>query len=391
MIAATLDLERAASQTWDVAVVGAGPAGALTAHQAARAGASVLLVERRAFPRPKVCGACLNGRALAALDAAGLGTVCEHEGALPLDRFEVAMRGRRAVLPLPGGKALDRATLDAALSREAIASGVDFLPETRARLVSCETASSQRTLKLESHGHSAQVSARVVVIAAGLASGLVDDEPGLSTWVSPSARIGAGCQVAEAPEGYTPGAILMAVAEGGYVGLVHIASGWNVAAAFDRDFVRSQGGPGEAAVEVIRSAGFPAFLALADADWSGTVALTRTTRPVASHRLFLIGDAAGYVEPFTGEGMGWAFASALAAGPLAAQGARDWSPQVAGRWIQEYNRLVGRRAAICRGLAYLSRRPLAARVALTAASWLPGVTAPLIRRLNAPPALVEVR
>ncbi len=62
-----------AGTTWDAVVVGAGPAGALAAHQLAVGGARVLLVEKKRFPRWKVCGACLNGQALAVLDSTGLG------------------------------------------------------------------------------------------------------------------------------------------------------------------------------------------------------------------------------------------------------------------------------------------------------------------------------
>jgi len=55
------------SGRWPVVVIGAGPAGALAALELARQGVPVLLVERRRFPRWKVCGACLSGQALAAL------------------------------------------------------------------------------------------------------------------------------------------------------------------------------------------------------------------------------------------------------------------------------------------------------------------------------------
>ena len=52
--------------TWDGIVIGAGPAGAMAARQLALAGRRVLLVEKKRFPRWKICGACLNGQALAA-------------------------------------------------------------------------------------------------------------------------------------------------------------------------------------------------------------------------------------------------------------------------------------------------------------------------------------
>jgi flavin-dependent dehydrogenase len=48
-------------------------------------------------------------------------------------------------------------------------------------------------------------------------------------------------------------------------------------------------------------------------DWLGTLPLTRRTPRPAGHRVLVVGDAAGYVEPFTGEGMAWALATASAA------------------------------------------------------------------------------
>ena len=57
---------------YDAVVVGGGPGGAATAYHLARGGASVLLVERSAYPREKVCGDGLTPRAVAALDAMGL-------------------------------------------------------------------------------------------------------------------------------------------------------------------------------------------------------------------------------------------------------------------------------------------------------------------------------
>ena len=70
---ATLLPGEAADRVWDCVVIGAGPAGALAAREVARRGASVLLLDRAAFPRYKVCGCCLNPRSLGVLDRVGLG------------------------------------------------------------------------------------------------------------------------------------------------------------------------------------------------------------------------------------------------------------------------------------------------------------------------------
>src|SRR3954468_10803523 len=58
-------------RTWDVVVVGAGPAGSLAAYDLARRGLTVLLVDKATFPRWKVCGSCLSPQAQATLAAAG--------------------------------------------------------------------------------------------------------------------------------------------------------------------------------------------------------------------------------------------------------------------------------------------------------------------------------
>ena len=79
-LAATVTLEEAARRTWGAVVVGAGPAGATAARELARRSVKVLLVDRAAFPRWKVCGCCLNGRAAAVLADGGPG---RPDGRLP--------------------------------------------------------------------------------------------------------------------------------------------------------------------------------------------------------------------------------------------------------------------------------------------------------------------
>src|SRR5262249_61026451 len=94
-------------------------------------------------------------------------------------------------------------------------------------------------------------------------------------------------------------------------------------------------------------------------------ALTRQARRRAAERVFVIGDAAGYVEPFTGEGMAWALASGAAVVPLAAA---EWRPELMREWAARYRDVVSRRQAACRAAAAVLRHPLltAAPVAVLA-------------------------
>src|SRR6478735_9817102 len=102
----TLPGRRAAGEAvmttrFDVAIVGAGPAGAAAAILLARAGWSVALIERQAFPRRKVCGECIAASNLALLDALGIGAEVERLGGAELRRVAL-MRGAASVIaPLP--------------------------------------------------------------------------------------------------------------------------------------------------------------------------------------------------------------------------------------------------------------------------------------------------
>ena len=381
MMLATLSLEEAARRDWDVIVLGAGPSGALSARRLAIEGARVLLVEKKSFPRFKVCGACLNREALSTLRAEGLGTLVDDAMGVDLGQFHVRMAGRSARFPLPEGKALSRERFDTALVTAAIAEGVDFLPETTAS--AREAEDDARPVQLDRQGVSVMARARLVLVAAGLGNHCVDQEPRIATTVSPSARIGAGCMLDDAPDNYTAGAIHMAVGRGGYVGMVRVEDGrLNVAAALETAVVRRAGSPGLAAAGVLAEAGFPAIEALAESHWQGTVGLTRQTRPVAARRLFLLGDATGYVEPFTGQGMAWALTAARAVAPIARRAITRWEPELERAWIQRHNTLIGRRLWLCRVLGLATRRPSFARALFSTAACVPGFSKLIINHVN---------
>lgn len=382
----TLTLTEAARRPWQVVVVGAGPAGALAARELARRDRAVLLVDRAAFPRGKVCGCCLNGRALATLAAAGLGDLAARHGAVPLRGVLVAAAGCRARLPLPGGAALSREALDAALVVEAVAAGAAFLPRTRAALG--PATASAREVALTENGTTAAVSARLVLAADGLGGNFLAGADDFAAPPARGSRIGAGVIADDGPADFAPGCVTLACARGGYVGLARLEDGrLDVAAAFDREAVRRAGGPGEAAVRILREVGLPPVPGLAGLPWRGTPALTRRTSRPACERVLVLGDAAGYVEPFTGEGIAWALASAVAVAPLAARAALRWDPSVGRAWAGLYRRVVARRQLTCRLVARVLRHPRLARAAVGLLGRLPGLAAPVVNRLNAPTPL----
>jgi flavin-dependent dehydrogenase len=375
---------------WDAIVIGAGPAGALAAREMATAGASVLMIEKRVFPRSKVCGACLNGRALGILGDVGLGSLATGSGGVALREFRLHFRKRRVCLALPIGMALSRHRLDAELVEAAIDSGARFLSETRAQIG--ETGDGIRRVHLTCGGQTQVIGSRVVLAAPGLGGSCLPPAAPMRVRIARGSRIGAGCRITLASSGYEQGTIFMAVGRHGYVGLVRVEGGsLNVAAAFEPELVRRHGTMGAAASAVLAEAGLPALDELESARWQGTPPLTRQTRPIAAERLFLLGDAAGYVEPFTGEGIAWALASGRAIAPLALRGIACWDSRQTRDWNRLHRRLVRQRQMICRAGAAMLHRPWLTVLGFEILARLPGAASGVIRSLNATPSLSEVR
>jgi flavin-dependent dehydrogenase len=364
-------------KTWDAVVIGAGPAGAVAARVLARRGLSVLLVDKAHFPRPKACGGCLNRAALAGLAAVGLGHVPAACGATPIRRARIASGpGRAADVPLPGGVAVSREAFDAALVEEAMAAGVTVRTGVRAVIDPVDCAG--RVVRLDSND---VVLARVVIDATGLA--------GNAGPAAAGSRVGIGTVLSadDAPEWYESGTIYLAVARFGYVGAVRVEDGrLDVAAAFDPAILRSRG-PGPAVNDVLDGAGLPA---LDDPDrftWKGTPLLTRRPVSRARERLFAIGDAAGYVEPFTGEGIAWAVASAAAVAPLVERAVAAWNDRLIGEWNRTHDRLIRKKQRTCRVVARVLRHPRLTRMTVGLLQVLPRLSRPVVAALNRSPGV----
>jgi flavin-dependent dehydrogenase len=380
-VAPTIGLAEAAGRLWDVVVVGAGPAGALAARESARGGLSALLVDKAEFPRWKVCGSCLNLRTLSTLAAVGLGELPRQLGAVPLATFRLAAGGRQAVVPLPGGVALSRTAFDAGLVRSAVAAGAAFLPGTHAALG--PPGGQARSVRLRHAGAEAEVRARIVLAADGLGGRLLAGTTVRADVVAAS-RLGCGVIADAVPADYGPGTIFMACGAGGYVGLVRLEDGrLDIAAALDPGLVKRAGGLGRAAAATLAEAGFPPVPGLTELAWRGTPLLTRRLTRPAAERALALGDAAGYVEPFTGEGIAWALASGAAVAPLARRACRRWEPALAARWCLLYRQTVARRQRVCRVVAAVLRHPGLMRWLVALLGRAPRLAAPLVRYLNA--------
>ncbi len=346
----------------DVAVVGAGPAGALAARELARSGLSVMLFDAARFPRDKVCGCCLHPDALSRLNHVGLGELPDRLGGRRVAQVEVRTPGARRTFALPSLVTVSRSALDAALTEEAVAAGARFLDGTRVRAAAVHPGG--RRLQLERDGMCWSQHARVVLVGDGLAGGLLADEIPVRT--VRHSRLGAGTLIDAsrlAGAGLGEAQLVMACGAGGYVGIARLEDGRaSVAAALARPEPHPAGWVGVRAASILVAAGLD-LPELAGARWTGTPALTRRPTRLAAPWAFLIGDRSGYVEPFTGEGMGWALASALEVLPavqealLLARCGAAWNPRLGRNYVRGLRRRVGARRFACGLMGAVLRRP----------------------------------
>jgi len=120
----------------DLLIVGGGPAGAIAGLVAARAGARVCIVDRAAFPRDKLCGDTVNPGALMLLRRLGVADAIETRG-LRIDGMLVTGdHGARVAGPYPAGqygRSIVRRELDSILVDAAVAAGCEF--EDRVRVL----------------------------------------------------------------------------------------------------------------------------------------------------------------------------------------------------------------------------------------------------------------
>ena len=151
--------------------------------------------------------------------------------------------------------------------------------------------------------------------------------------------------------------------------------------------MRAAGGPAAAMATVLASAGGTAIRD-DDTRWMGTGLLTRRRHCVAEPRVFVIGDAAGYVEPITGEGIAWALYAATRIAPIAAASARrGWRESDMHAWSRRVSRDAARRRDVCRLVATAARHPTLVTAAVGILTVMPWLAAPVVGRARRGPEI----
>jgi geranylgeranyl reductase family protein len=350
-------------QEWDVAIVGAGPAGLAAALAAVSGGARTIVLERAEHPRYKTCGGGLIGTSLAVAGERIAVPARDHVRAAT-----VTLDGRRSFTREDDDPLLAMVTreeFDDALRRAAQAAGVTVRPRSPVRRVTGDGDDACVTL-----ADGTAVRARVLIGADG-SSGVSARYAGVRY---EQVDLGLELEIAVPPPlarqwrermlldwGPIPGSYGWVFPKGDRltVGVIAARGQGERTRRYLRDFTARLG---LAAFEPVQDSGH----------------LTRCRSedsPVRRGRVLVVGDAAGLLEPWTREGISFALRSGTLAGVAAAQAAASTGREHVDRALDQYGAalaedLIPEMAAGRRLLAAFSRHPGAFHTGLsTAKGW----------------------
>ncbi len=319
-------MERAAA--FDLIIIGGGPAGSAAAITAARAGGRVLLLERGRFPRHKVCGEFISPEGVALLAGLGVDDLVRRAPRIAHARIFAETSVAEAALS-PSAAAISRYDLDQALWRRAAECRADCRELLEARAI---TGSGPFTVATSA----GDFTARAVINASGRWSNLRRSrlaQPQREKWVGWKAHF---------REPDSPRSVDLYFFAGGYCGVQPLMDGQVNACAMVQ---------AAAANSMEQVLALHPRLAERSREWQ-QVSETVATSPLVfappqaeEGGVLFAGDAAGFIDPFVGDGI----SLALRSGAMAAEALAE---------VWEGKRPVAEAAAIYRGQYERELRPL---------------------------------
>lgn len=281
----------------DVAIIGGGPAGLATAIGAASAGLEVHLFDKQQHPIDKACGEGLLPSGLSALDRLGALALLDRSDSAPFDSIlYVQANGTRAEgqLPPPGGLGIRRLALSNALRARADQLKTLTIHE-RTGIRGHRVDADQVTLDTDQ----GEVKAKILIGADGLHS-QVRERAGLGGEPAPLERFGLRRHVALTPWGrsvevhFAPGIEAYVTPSG--TQRVGIAFLWEKGALDEKAQFEALLAHFPELEAKVKGAAF-------DSTARGSGPLWQNVKRRVAPRIALVGDAAGYVDAITGEGI----------------------------------------------------------------------------------------
>jgi len=343
----------------DVIVVGGGPAGSVSAWLLAERGYRVLLLDKARFPRHKACSEYVNPAGTRLLAELGLADDLRALGAHHMEAMLIhAPGGHRFLADFgvaePGGTAigLSRFRLDSLLLDRAREAGVEVREGIHVRDILVANGSVQG-VKATSDGARMILRAPLTIGADGR-HGVVSRALGLDSLLRWPRRTGLVAHYRGVTGLGSWGEMHVAPAGQGYAGLASLEEGLtNVAFVTDSAAVANRPGTLEAFFAAGLS-GIPAVASrLAGAERVGVIRgigpMAHRARRVIGDGFMLVGDAASFLDPFTGDGIHEALRGATLLAPVAdaALRAGDLSARRLGSYCAARRRAFWAKRQVC--------------------------------------------
>lgn len=344
-------------------IVGAGPAGSTLASLLAGAGAGVVIADKSTFPRDKVCGEFLSYDALPLLDFLGVTATIDAAGATRITRCRVIGSKRTYEFDLPhAARGVSRLLLDDTLLRNAAASGAKTFPGWEVAGIDPGAGSTRVTLR--NGADERFVDARVVAGAWGR-WGRFDRQLERRFTTDKRHRHFGFKRHYRTLTARPAESIDLHAFDRGYLGVSSIeGSLTNICGLVHRSRISQMKGGWETFVDNLRRERpslddlFAAHEPAQDDFLSSEPVIFRARSPV-ERGVFMAGDAAGIIDPLTGNGMAMAIQSALVAAPaiLRRLTSREPARVVEGEYRAAFRKMFGSRLFWSRRVAFLLSRP----------------------------------